>query len=86
MPFGPTHAMLGVLTGDGNGEPLPWMHDITENPSPGATEIWAIHNFTDDAHPIHIHLVQFEIVEREHWIRSRTRGPEAVGSGAARTR
>ena len=80
VPFGPTHAMLGVLTGDGKGKPLPWMHDITENPSPGATEIWAIHNFTEDAHPIHIHLVQFEIVERENRLVG-ARGPEAWERG-----
>ena len=30
----------------------------------GAAESWEIHNFTMDAHPIHIHLVQFEVVER----------------------
>ena len=29
----------------------------------GATEIWELHNFTADAHPIHIHEVQFEVVE-----------------------
>jgi spore coat protein A, manganese oxidase len=80
VPFGPTHAMLGLLTGDGKGEPLPWTHDITENPSPGATEMWAIHNFTEDAHPIHIHLVQFEIVERENSLVG-ARGPEAWERG-----
>ena len=31
----------------------------------GATEVWEIHNFTEDAHPIHIHEVQFEVVGRE---------------------
>jgi FtsP/CotA-like multicopper oxidase with cupredoxin domain len=40
------------------------MDAVTENPAPGTTEIWEIRNFTEDAHPIHIHVVQFEIVER----------------------
>jgi bilirubin oxidase len=64
VPFGPTQALLGTLTSNGKGNPLPWMHGVTENPAPGATEIWEIHNFTEDAHPIHIHMVQFEIIER----------------------
>ena len=64
VPFGPTHAMLGTLTAAGDGNPLSWMQAITENPDPGAIEVWEIHNTTEDAHPIHLHLVQFEIVER----------------------
>ena len=27
-------------------------------------EEWEIYNFTEDAHPIHLHLVRFEVVER----------------------
>ena len=54
-------ALLGALdTG-----PRHWMDPITENPEVGATEIWEIHNFTADAHPIHLHLVMFEVLERE---------------------
>ena len=30
----------------------------------GATEIWELHNFTADAHPIHIHEVQFQVLDR----------------------
>ena len=64
VPFGPTMARLGTVTGN-SGHPLDWMDPITENPAPGATELWEIHNFTADAHPIHVHLVQFEVVGRE---------------------
>jgi len=39
--------------------------NITENPSVGDTETWEIYNFTVDAHPIHLHLVRFEVVDRE---------------------
>jgi len=63
--MGPTQARLGILDDQGNGLGLLWMDDITENPALNATEIWEIHNFTEDAHPIHIHLVQFQIVERQ---------------------
>jgi FtsP/CotA-like multicopper oxidase with cupredoxin domain len=31
----------------------------------GDTEVWEIYNFTADAHPIHIHLVQFQVVDRQ---------------------
>ncbi len=40
------------------------MINVTENPRVGDTEEWAIYNFTEDAHPIHLHLVRFEIVSR----------------------
>ena len=37
---------------------------VTENPPLNAIEIWDIYNFTMDAHPIHLHLVGFEVVSR----------------------
>lgn len=65
VPFGPTTAMLGTLSGAGAPAPFPWMDPITENPGNGATEIWEIYNFTEDAHPIHMHLVEFQVINRE---------------------
>ena len=38
--------------------------NVTENPTLGATEDWEIYNFTVDAHPIHLHLVRFKVVDR----------------------
>jgi FtsP/CotA-like multicopper oxidase with cupredoxin domain len=43
-----------------------WMSQITENPAIGATEVWEIYNHTVDAHPIHIHLVQFKVRDRQN--------------------
>ncbi len=37
---------------------------VTENPAVGAVEDWEIYNFTADAHPIHQHLVRFEVISR----------------------
>jgi spore coat protein A len=37
----------------------------TENPRVGATEIWEIANMTEDAHPIHLHLIQFQVISRQ---------------------
>jgi len=39
----------------------------TELPVEGTTEMWQIINLTGDAHPIHIHLVQFQIVGRQKY-------------------
>ncbi|ASN06722.1 multicopper oxidase family protein [Virgibacillus necropolis] len=41
-----------------------WMDPVTENPHLGATEIWALTNITGFTHPIHIHLIQFQILDR----------------------
>jgi FtsP/CotA-like multicopper oxidase with cupredoxin domain len=41
-----------------------WFQATTESPTVGDTEIWEIYNFTADAHPIHLHLVNFEILDR----------------------
>jgi FtsP/CotA-like multicopper oxidase with cupredoxin domain len=38
--------------------------NVTENPTLGATEEWSMYNFTEDAHPIHLHLVRFQVVGR----------------------
>ena len=46
---------------------VPWHMPTTENPDLGATEIWEVYNFTGDAHPIHLHLVNFEILNRR-WL------------------
>ena len=62
---GPTAALLGVLDQDANPVTKLWMDPITENPAVGSTEEWEIYNFTADAHPIHVHLVQFQVVNRQ---------------------
>jgi FtsP/CotA-like multicopper oxidase with cupredoxin domain len=38
---------------------------VTENPAVGSTELWEIYNTTEDAHPIHIHELAFEVVDRQ---------------------
>ncbi len=42
-----------------------WMEPVTENPAVGATEMWEIYNTTGDAHPMHVHEVVFEVVNRK---------------------
>ena len=36
----------------------------SERPAEGSMEVWDIINTTADAHPIHLHLVQFQVIER----------------------
>lgn len=40
---------------------------ITELPKLGETEEWEIANFTPDAHPMHLHLVAFQLVNRQEF-------------------
>ncbi len=41
-----------------------WSMPVTETPVLDSTEIWTIVNPTDDSHPIHLHLVRFQILDR----------------------
>jgi spore coat protein A len=42
----------------------PWHMPVTETAKLGSTEIWALVNLTDDTHPIHLHHVRFQVVDR----------------------
>jgi FtsP/CotA-like multicopper oxidase with cupredoxin domain len=44
---------------DGHGD---WLSEL---PQVGSTELWEIVNLTEDAHPIHVHLVQFQLLNRQ---------------------
>jgi spore coat protein A len=44
---------------------LPYMSAATETPSAGATEVWQIMNLTGDTHPMHFHLVNVQLIQRQ---------------------
>jgi spore coat protein A len=44
-----------------------WMDPVTEDPALGSTEIWSLINGTDDSHPIHLHLVRFQVLDRRNF-------------------
>jgi spore coat protein A len=44
---------------------LGYMAPTTENPSAGAIEVWQIMNLTGDTHPIHFHLVNVQLIQRQ---------------------
>jgi spore coat protein A, manganese oxidase len=78
-PFGPRFALLGTVAGD-EGVSLRWDDAITETPAVGATEVWELYNFTEDAHPIHIHEITFQVLERQPFDGA-PRGPESWETG-----
>ncbi|CFX68575.1 Cupredoxin [Syntrophomonas zehnderi OL-4] len=55
-PQGPLEVLL-------NGQK--WSAPISEFPELGTTEEWEIVNLTGDTHPIHLHLVQFQLFSRQ---------------------
>ncbi|QXE89951.1 multicopper oxidase domain-containing protein [Geomonas subterranea] len=63
--------ITGVEDGMYRFEPIPGFSEdatgnfISEKPKEGETEVWEIVNLTEDAHPIHLHLAQFQLVNRQ---------------------
>jgi spore coat protein A, manganese oxidase len=69
--WGRIHPLLGLAEDsvDINGQPLKagplsWEMPITEAPKLGDTEVWEVFNNTEDAHPVHLHLVQYQVLGR----------------------
>lgn len=44
-----------------------WRDPVTEVPRLGETEVWNLVNLTDDSHPIHLHMVRFQVLERRRF-------------------
>ncbi|HSB84820.1 MAG TPA: multicopper oxidase [Ilumatobacteraceae bacterium] len=83
----PAEAVLGTIVGDPNAVPgvltkRPWMDDVTENPSVGATELWEFYNTTGDAHPMHVHEVLFEVIDRQPIVIDEASGTVRVDEAA----
>jgi spore coat protein A len=47
---------------------LGFRENLTENPSLNSTEIWELYNETMDAHPIHLHLVSMQMINRQKFV------------------
>jgi spore coat protein A len=66
--FGRLQTMLGPVDADPNMGlvgTLTFRDPITERPKMGSTEIWEFYNTTVDAHPLHMHLVEFRVLSRQ---------------------
>jgi FtsP/CotA-like multicopper oxidase with cupredoxin domain len=86
----PVEARLGEIAGDPNTETgtwtsRKWEDAVTENPSVGATEVWEYYNATADAHPMHIHEVAFQVVNRQDIVINETNGTVQVAPGSTAT-
>lgn len=71
-PNGPKSVLL-------NGQK--WEAPVSELPRVGSTEDWVIVNLTMDAHPIHLHLVQFQILNRQEFDTERYRVTWEIANG-----
>ncbi len=73
--YGRLQPLLGVaeptvdVQGNTVNGAIAWASSTTENPAfaPDDAEIWEIYNATGDAHPVHLHLVNFEILDRQEF-------------------
>jgi FtsP/CotA-like multicopper oxidase with cupredoxin domain len=85
---GPAEALLGTFD-PATGTPTEkmWSEPITENPAVGAVEVWELYNLTEDAHPMHLHEIHFQVVNRQRLSRGTNRpigprrSPEAWETG-----
>jgi spore coat protein A, manganese oxidase len=72
------HMVLTELADPASGRPVIGLLNntcfdapLTENPRLGATEIWEIVDATEDTHPIHVHFVQFNLLDRQRFDKDR---------------
>ncbi|MCU0937304.1 MAG: multicopper oxidase domain-containing protein, partial [Gammaproteobacteria bacterium] len=68
--LGRLQTMLGPVDPDpvtGQQGTLTYNDPITERPVQGTTEIWEFYNTTVDAHPMHLHLVDFRVIDRQNF-------------------
>jgi len=76
---------LGTFTArtDNQGLPTwgqPYTDAATETPTAGATEVWQLYNLTGDTHPIHFHLVNVQVIQRQAFSGDPSSGITLVGN------
>jgi bilirubin oxidase len=63
--------LCGTVDSTGIPNPLGWRDAVTEKPKYGSTEIWEVWNFSPEiavrgaSHVFHLHLAQFELLNRQ---------------------
>lgn len=71
VPFAPKAALLGTNgsagppgPGGAGARPTMWSDPVVTKPQLNTNEAWELWNWTEDAHPIHLHLVKFKVLAR----------------------
>ena len=83
--FGRLQTMIGRVgtQGDRNAGTRTFLDPITEKPLINTTEVWEFYNMTGDAHPIHMHLVDFRILSRQPFTATTTARTNSDGAQGA---
>jgi spore coat protein A len=76
--FNRFNEMLGTVEGG----TMLWHEPATETPALDSTEVWEIYNTGPVAHPIHIHLVHFQVLDRQPFSFTQTPKPMTTHHGA----
>lgn len=88
-PLGRLQTMLGTVNPAPGNPANPafgtffYSDPVTEIMAAGSTEIWELHNTTVDAHPIHLHLVDFRILSRQPFTGTLVDKPMGPGGGTS---
>jgi spore coat protein A len=59
------YGRLQPMLGTAHDGAMMWDDPTTEFPQLNDVEVWEIFNSTEDAHPIHLHLVAFQVLDRQ---------------------
>lgn len=75
--------MLGIVdpTNANNGSLL-WHDPVTETVNLNDIETWEVYNTTADAHPVHLHLVSFQVLSKQTFTSTVTGKPQLMHNGA----
>jgi FtsP/CotA-like multicopper oxidase with cupredoxin domain len=71
--FGPVEVFVNNTRYDGKTSPsiaAIFSDGVSELPQVGSTELWEIINLTIDAHPMHTHLTQFQVLNRQQFLQN----------------
>jgi spore coat protein A, manganese oxidase len=72
------YGRMQMLLGTAELGHLTYSDPVTETPKRGEVEVWELYNDIPTAHPVHLHLVSFEVLDRAPFIASRDRGTGAL--------
>lgn len=79
--YGRLAQLLGTLTPKEGGEGLgrEYLDPATETVPAGSVEVWRIFNLSADTHPIHFHLVNVQVLQREAFTGDGVETPIVLG-------